>query len=35
MECGEVYGFVDAEVVFLSVLDPFVPFGNESLVLDG
>ena len=34
MECGEKYGFVEADVEFLSVEDVFRPFGNGSLVLD-
>ena len=34
MECGNVYGFVEADLEFLSVGDVFRPLGNGSLVLD-
>ncbi len=34
MECGDVYGFVEADVEFSSVEDVFRPLGNGSLVLD-
>lgn len=34
MRCGEVHGFVEADLEFISVEDVFRPFGNGSLVLD-
>ena len=35
LECGDDYGFVEADLQFLSVDDVFRPFGNGSLGLDG
>lgn len=34
IDCGDVYGFVEADVEFLSVLDVSRLLGNGSLVLD-
>ena len=31
--CGGLYGFVEADMVFLSVRDPFRPFANGTLAI--
>ena len=35
MRCGEVHGFVEADLEVISVEDVFRPFGNGSLGLEG
>lgn len=35
IRCGELHGFVEADLEFISVVELYSPFGNGSLVLDG
>lgn len=35
IDCGELHGFVEADLEFLSVRDVTRPFGNGFLLLDG
>ncbi len=34
LDCGDEYGFVEADLEFLSVEDVFRPLGSGSLVLN-